>query len=147
MKTGDSERGEIVDDNLRAAGEPKKDVGGGIVAETDGQSKKFAQGQVDAGMRIFVLKRTERLGEYQVGIFKGDELIQCKSAFFDLMEDGENQRKFENGLHWRVGGWIEVAVEWGAGERAGDGNFSVRARSDGLDLLLERLLTECERWI
>lgn len=66
MKASDSERGEIVDDNLWTAGEPEKDVGGGIVAETDGKSEQFAQRYVYAGLGIFVLKRAERFGENQV---------------------------------------------------------------------------------
>src|SRR5579862_6167922 len=142
MKTGDPERGEIVDDNLRAAGETKKDVGSGIVAQTDGQSKKLAQGHVDASLRIFVLKWTERLGENQVGIFEGYELIEREFSFFDLVEHGERQGEFENRLHRRVSGVVQVAVERGAGERAGDGNFSVGIGGDGTNLLLKSLLTD-----
>lgn len=79
-------------------------------------------------------------------MFEGDELIERVFSFFDLMEDGERQGKFENGLHGRVSGRVEVAVEWGAGERAGDGNFSVCVGGDGADLLLQRLLTDSKRW-
>jgi hypothetical protein len=63
------------------------------------------------------------------------------------MQDGEGEREFEDGLHGRVRGWIEVAVErrprgW-ARQGAGDGDFAVGVGGYGLDLLLERLLWVC----
>jgi hypothetical protein len=62
------------------------------------------------------------------------------------MENGEGERVFVHGLHGWVVVRIEVAVEGGAGKKAGDGNGSLGGLGDGGDFGLERCLAQEGEW-
>lgn len=68
VEAGDAERGDVVVDDLRAAGETKEEVGGGVVAEGDGHLEKVAEGDIDAGVEVLVLQGAVGLGEDEVGL-------------------------------------------------------------------------------
>jgi hypothetical protein len=59
------------------------------------------------------------------------------------MQDGHRQRQLEDGLHRRMRGWIEIAVQWSTRQRASHGYLSMRVCSNGTNLLLERWLRDC----
>jgi hypothetical protein len=102
MKAGDAERGDIVvnragtTDRTGTACDAKQDVRGYVVAERDGQSQEFRQGNIDAGLRIFVLQRAVGVRQETVLGKEADGLVERQLALLDLMQDCQSQGQFED---------------------------------------------------
>lgn len=92
MKPADTEGSNIVDDTLRSSREAKQDVSRRIVTQRDGHLEQGAERYFNAGLRVFVLKWTVGIGENQVGLLKGNRLIQGESSLFHLVQDRQTER-------------------------------------------------------
>ena len=138
VKAGDAERGDVIGHGALAADDAEQSVRGDVVTQRDGQAQKLAQGDVDIGVWIFVPEWTVGMGQDAVAGKEADRLIERELVQFNLMEDGQSQRGFEDGLHGRRGVSIEVAIERGAGQRAGYRDFAFGVVGNRLQLRLKR---------
>ena len=139
MKTAHSDRLDIRVHDGGPTNYAQNDICGGIVAERDGNAQEFAQGNVDLRRRIFVLQRTISVGNAIAGQ-ESNGLIQRKLTLFDEMKSNECEWKFEHGLHRRMRMRIEIAIETGTWQRAGDGNLAMSRSGNDANLMLESCL-------
>lgn len=139
----DAKGGDIVADNLCSTRKAQQDVGRCIVTEGYGHLQKCPQRYLDARIGIFVLQGAIGLGQNTVLWQKAYWLVQRELSLLYLMQDRQCQWQFEDGLHWRVRSWVEIAVQRSTGQRASHGYLSMRVRGNGTNLLLERRLRDC----
>ena len=142
VEAGQAERGHVGVDRRGAAQEAEKDVGGGVVALSDGELNEGAERNIDIGVGVLCLERAPVLGRDAVCGEEADGLVERELALLDLVEDGEGEGELEDGLHGRMGGGVEVAVEWGSGKGAGEGDLAAGLCGDGQELLVEGGLGE-----
>ena len=108
----------------------------------DGECKQGAKGDVAVGVGMILLERAPVFGWDAVCGEEADGLVEGERAALDLVEDGEGEGKLEDGLHGRMGGGVEVAIQRCAGKAAGDGDLAVGLGGDGLELLAKGSLGE-----
>jgi len=153
----DSERVDVALDDGWATGQPEENLFGAIVALPDSELDELAQGDVDVGVGVAILKWTVGPGdaiggekthgsvESDLGGLTG-ALVGQELALICEVKDREGERVFVHGLHGWVVVWIEVTVERGAGKKASDGDGSLCGLGDGGDFGLERCLAQEGEW-
>jgi hypothetical protein len=101
----------VLEGRIATTRKAQQDVGRCIVAEGDSHLQKRPQGHVNSCIRIFVLQGAVGLGQNSVLWPEAYRLVQRELSLLHLTQDRQRQRQFEDGLHWRVRAWIEIAVQ------------------------------------
>ena len=142
MEAADAKSGEILVDGGGSPDDAQQDIGGSVVAESDGRVGQFAKGHVDVSVGVLVLQGAVSLGQDAVRFEKANRLIERQLAAFDEMQHGYHQRQFEDRLHGRARLGQQVAAKVSARQPAGDRHFALGFSGNRGDLPFQRLLAQ-----